>query len=425
MATARTTITRSRRLASGSISGNEWTWDPDLRQYYLKPIKQQFLSKDMLNSRKEVYSVSTKPWTAQGPIANTNHTNWYQSCTQDSCTFERHLPPYARQKPLGLYRRYHGSLSALLGLNDFQGLEQFPELPPASATYNKLLGKLKSDFNAAVALGEVHRSVGLIAQTAKRIASAVDFLVQGKRRAAMAVFNLHRLKRLNHHTRDAIRRKHRNKREREIASGWLELQYGWMPLLSDVYSAVEHAKDAPKNLVVRAGTQVQNRSKKDQASVFDFAGMTIDKTTILTTVTSHRMVLEYRVDKPYLERLSSVSLTNPLTLAWELLPFSFVIDWFLPIGNWLNGLDATLGLVFVKSVETVEYRTDQMEIYSPSKRSLNSSGQGIRHMTVRRKVRTPGSRFPSPQYPALKNPLSVQHASNALALMTGAFRTKS
>lgn len=33
-------------------------------------------------------------------------------------------------------------------------------------------------------------------------------------------------------------------------------------------------------------------------------------------------------------------LVNPLEVAWELLPFSFVADWFLPIGGYLNAMDA-------------------------------------------------------------------------------------
>jgi len=37
-----------------------------------------------------------------------------------------------------------------------------------------------------------------------------------------------------------------------------------------------------------------------------------------------------------------ISLGNPMELAWELIPFSFVVDWFLPIGNWISALDATL-----------------------------------------------------------------------------------
>lgn len=48
----------------------------------------------------------------------------------------------------------------------------------------------------------------------------------------------------------------------------------------------------------------------------------------------------------FLSALGSLGLTNPLDVAWEVLPFSFVVDWFIPIGNWLNVLDAMHGYRF-------------------------------------------------------------------------------
>lgn len=47
-----------------------------------------------------------------------------------------------------------------------------------------------------------------------------------------------------------------------------------------------------------------------------------------------------------LVQLGSHGLTNPLALAWELFPMSFVINWFLPIGNFLAGLSTPFGMEF-------------------------------------------------------------------------------
>jgi hypothetical protein len=38
----------------------------------------------------------------------------------------------------------------------------------------------------------------------------------------------------------------------------------------------------------------------------------------------------------------SFGLLNPAAVAWELLPFSFVVDWFLPVGRYLEGLDVPM-----------------------------------------------------------------------------------
>jgi hypothetical protein len=42
--------------------------------------------------------------------------------------------------------------------------------------------------------------------------------------------------------------------------------------------------------------------------------------------------------------LESAGLVNPLSIAWELLPWSFVVDWFIPVGNTLEAMTAGYGL---------------------------------------------------------------------------------
>lgn len=51
-----------------------------------------------------------------------------------------------------------------------------------------------------------------------------------------------------------------------------------------------------------------------------------------------------------------MGLTNPLEVTWELLPFSFVADWFLPIGDYVSILDSTLGYILKGGTNTVSRR---------------------------------------------------------------------
>lgn len=60
----------------------------------------------------------------------------------------------------------------------------------------------------------------------------------------------------------------------------------------------------------------------------------------------------YKVENRTLASLNSLGLVNPLSLAWELLPMSFVVDWFIPIGGFLRQLTAPLGLEFTYGYET-------------------------------------------------------------------------
>jgi hypothetical protein len=83
----------------------------------------------------------------------------------------------------------------------------------------------------------------------------------------------------------------------------------------------------------------------------------------------------YRVSNPELLLASSLGLANPFALAWELTPLSFVLDWFVSVGDFLNGLGATLGCDFVGGYETHFVRTNGVEFtnnYFPQSRHVGT-----------------------------------------------------
>jgi hypothetical protein len=134
--------------------------------------------------------------------------------------------------------------------------------------------------------------------------------------------------------------------------------------------------------------------------------------------------LDYYLENPLLRSLAQLGVTNPAELAWELIPFSFVFDWVLPIGSYLGALDATLGLTFRsgsrseltrvyhkfipngKIYWTGSYANSQCIEYS-----VTGSGKQV---FIKRSIY--GS-SPGPVFPSFKNPASLSHALNALSLV--------
>lgn len=57
--------------------------------------------------------------------------------------------------------------------------------------------------------------------------------------------------------------------------------------------------------------------------------------------------LRYRMKDPHIALVSSLGFTNPFSVWWELTPYSFVFDWLIPVGAWLQALTAEAGLTFV------------------------------------------------------------------------------
>jgi hypothetical protein len=51
--------------------------------------------------------------------------------------------------------------------------------------------------------------------------------------------------------------------------------------------------------------------------------------------------------------LERLGLVNPLAVAWELVPLSFVFDWFLPVGDMLSALTIGFGTTFKTGYTTL------------------------------------------------------------------------
>jgi hypothetical protein len=52
--------------------------------------------------------------------------------------------------------------------------------------------------------------------------------------------------------------------------------------------------------------------------------------------------------------MAETGITNPLLVAWDAVPLSFVVDWFLPVNNWLKQLDTYSGFTLA-SVKRVRF----------------------------------------------------------------------
>jgi len=129
---------------------------------------------------------------------------------------------------------------------------------------------------------------------------------------------------------------------RDLGSVWLEYSYGWKPLLSDIWDGVKILSTGfdPKSTEVHVKepvdykfTRVDHTVNGGDLVTSRFLGKV--KATVGGTVT---------ITNPNLHLAASMGLTNPLSWAWEDIPFSFVVDWFVDIGGYLNSLDDMLGL---------------------------------------------------------------------------------
>lgn len=220
-----------------------------------------------------------------------------------------------------------------------------------SELYSKALQRVAgAKFQAPVAFLEGHKTASMIGNRVIGLGSAVRLLRRGNLPAAFRALNL---------PTPSLSKQGRFHKgfgldaRKAAGDAWLELQYGWLPFLSDIKSAAELLADVVVRERNRIGT-IRARSKRAVVSngttgFIPIAGPVTDNRLVLidgSTRTQYEknIVFHYEVDGEVTRTLSQLSLSNPLEVAWELVPFSFVVDWMLPVGNYLSNMSALHGV---------------------------------------------------------------------------------
>lgn len=133
------------------------------------------------------------------------------------------------------------------------------------------------------------------------------------------------------------------------ASAWLEIQYGWLPLLSDIYAGVEFVKTGIQ-LPESTFSAVRNVSISLPTIAWEGGvAPTYWWDYSITHDMKHDVRVKHRlrVSNSALAYLTAIGLENPAYIAWVSTPFSFVVDWIVPIGDWLKAFTTPFGLTYV------------------------------------------------------------------------------
>lgn len=141
---------------------------------------------------------------------------------------------------------------------------------------------------------------------------------------------------------------------------WLGYRYGIRPLVSEIQSVMEavHAELSKGMRFTARGKYTSDT--KDEVYTDDWPTQVymIDKWRTRTTISrSFRAGVLVGIDHDVNSLMAIWGLDSPIEAAWELVPFSFIIDWFCNIGDLLGAAVLNPSLTPLTSwvTETVQY----------------------------------------------------------------------
>lgn len=207
-------------------------------------------------------------------------------------------------------------------------------------SYNNLVNKALNRFgdrkmNLGETLAESKQTWKMVASNATAVAHMFQQLKRGNFRAAANAVGLSRGRNYS----------------RDVSSKYLELIFGWKPLVDEIYAGVDAVQnglnDHPRHAYITC------YAKDDKTFSRTVARTTTRPSGSVQTIGRGRVSYTFLFTHPdYGRTLNQLGLSSPFELAWNLLPHSFLIDWFIPIGDYLGAFYATEGLDFQDAFST-------------------------------------------------------------------------
>jgi len=118
---------------------------------------------------------------------------------------------------------------------------------------------------------------------------------------------------------------------------WLEYIYGWAPTVSGAFETADLlSQELQQGTTVLGKVRAKLERKLTRTNSYGLEDV--------YCVARAKGYYQYTIKDAKLLRLTQLGFTNPLSVAWELMPWSFVLDWFVDVGGYINRMDFALGL---------------------------------------------------------------------------------
>jgi hypothetical protein len=295
--------------------------------------------------------------------------------------------------------------------------EQFSMDPAARAlALNRLYDKLKQHTsNLAIDLAELNKTHDTVKSLCDRVVGIAK---------AARIKNIPRfVKRIS--SKGSIRKRETRQQAWDVTMSktWLEYQYGWRPLLSTIFDVAKFQSTKAKRFRVGGSAKLQVRSNFKDYPISN--GLPARGTYHRVSIC--KIECDLQVIDPTAFDITRITSLNPIAIAWEKVPYSFVVDWFIDIGGYMSNLEASfgVGLKFVRG-----YRTE-VNVFNSTSIVPSGTGSfyGVKALTdlkstayLAKKRRVILNDLPRPELPAFNPKLGWQRLLSTAALLDGILR---
>lgn len=256
--------------------------------------------------------------------------------------------------------------------------------------YSLLMNRLRGETaGLGVTFGSWSQTVDMVSKRARTIGAFASWCVKNAlpKEASRSQIAKARKKARLFWLKSPTGRKLRRPRPKRVRHGssadlFLEGFFGWFPLLNDMYQGYQAlTDDLPAGYV----------SGSSRVRVTDAFSSALQETSALGTVTVKQTAM-FRVTNPNLWLLNKLGLVNPLVVAWDLVPWSFMVNRIVNVNQFLGQFTDTFGLSVTGASRTTHLsflQTNMVMNTYPKTHPFWAASRVVEHTRNKSRVLTP------------------------------------